>query len=337
MPPSPQSQLANAASAYAGRLAEKLGKEEEDKKAREESQEAGGEGPTPEQVDEGLGEEEEEEARWAEGRSKLSMLEILAWKDTASSRSSSEAPTEKKRNGGGSTAGSEGKRKPGNGLQQMFLDFGQKNFSSRSCLECGMVWCPGLPEEESLHARRHKRYTHGVEFRGWKGERATRTFPDGSRIVCVRQGDPDAHWEKVSEVEEIVQAELGSGGCQAAPRKQVHLYVSTEKRVVGFLSAQAVRRASRLLSRLDSTGEEVLELASEEEGVACGISEVWVLKAARGKGVARRLLETLLETFAPPGLLVRSQVAFSQPTPAGRALATKFFETQSFLVYRTTD
>lgn len=41
-------------------------------------------------------------------------------------------------------------------LTQMFLDFGQKNFFSTTCGECGFVYTPGKKEEERLHLSHHK-------------------------------------------------------------------------------------------------------------------------------------------------------------------------------------
>ena len=349
LPPPPQSSLVGAVSGYAERLAQKLSERDGCLEERgtenggpDERQDVHGAGAAADRAgdgDDGVGDlvGDQEPARRSEGGSKVSMLDVLAWKESGigSGRAASEAPTEKKK--GGPSGGAGTKRKQGDGLQQMFLDFGQKNFSSRTCKECGMVWCPGLPEEEAMHAKQHKRFTLGVEFRGWKGERVTRSFPDGSRIVCVRPCDPEAYWNKVCEVEEFVQRDLGSGGCQAAPGRQAHMYVSAEKRVVGFLSAQGIRRASRLVTRVDGGGEEVMELSEGEERAVCGVSEVWVIRSMRGKGIAKRLLEALLESFAPPMAIGREVVAFSQPTPAGKKLATDFFGTASFLVYRTAD
>jgi hypothetical protein len=55
--------------------------------------------------------------------------------------------------------------------------------------------------------------------------------------------------------------------------------------------------------------------------------------------MARQLLEAAISASRDEqGLRVAAaDVAFSQPTPAGRRLATAFFGTERFLVYREAD
>ena len=84
--------------------------------------------------------------------------------------------------------------------KQLYLDFGQKNFDSKVCSVCQMMYCPGLPQEETLHRRFHMTFTHGVEFRGWKDERVVASFEGGDRIVCVYSTDDPAHRRKAEEV-----------------------------------------------------------------------------------------------------------------------------------------
>ena len=40
-------------------------------------------------------------------------------------------------------------------LEQLFLDFGQKNLESTTCAECGMVYSVGVPSDEQLHRQYH--------------------------------------------------------------------------------------------------------------------------------------------------------------------------------------
>ncbi len=86
-----------------------------------------------------------------------SVLDVLMWKESACEQ----ATLRKKPR---TCARRTSKQDPA-GNKQLFLDFGQKNFSSTTCNVCNMVYCPGLPEEEAIHRREHKRVTEGVEFR----------------------------------------------------------------------------------------------------------------------------------------------------------------------------
>ncbi|CAL5431975.1 unnamed protein product [Camellia sinensis] len=94
-----------------------------------------------------------------------------------------------------------------------------------------------------------------------------------------------------------------------------------------------------------ATSSEVLEgnlngaILCEEEGVPalCGIRAIWVSPSNRRKRIASHLLDATRRTFCMGVVLERSQLAFSQPTSAGKSLATSYIGTTSFLVYKTTD
>ncbi|GAB2232567.1 hypothetical protein Droror1_Dr00011607 [Drosera rotundifolia] len=76
----------------------------------------------------------------------------------------------------------------------------------------------------------------------------------------------------------------------------------------------------------------------EEEAVraVCGIRAIWVSPSNRRKGIATYLLDAVRRSFCDHSVLEHSQLAFSQPTSAGRALASSFAGTDSFLVYKST-
>ncbi|KAI3677044.1 hypothetical protein L1987_86662 [Smallanthus sonchifolius] len=67
----------------------------------------------------------------------------------------------------------------------------------------------------------------------------------------------------------------------------------------------------------------------------CGIRAIWVTPANRRKHVATRLLEAARKSFCLGLILGQCQLAFSQPTNAGKLLATSYTNTHSFLVYTT--
>ncbi|KAL9230595.1 hypothetical protein vseg_005928 [Gypsophila vaccaria] len=76
----------------------------------------------------------------------------------------------------------------------------------------------------------------------------------------------------------------------------------------------------------------------EEEAIpaSCGIRAVWVTPSNRRKHIATHLLDAVRKNFSTDGVLEHSQLAFSQPTSTGKALALKYFDTGSFLVYRAS-
>ncbi|XP_021855447.1 protein CHROMOSOME TRANSMISSION FIDELITY 7 [Spinacia oleracea] len=78
-------------------------------------------------------------------------------------------------------------------------------------------------------------------------------------------------------------------------------------------------------------------IVCEEEATpaSCGIRAIWVSPSNRRKGIATHLLDAVRKSFCTNYVLERSQLAFSNPTSAGKALATNYTGTGSILVYKT--
>lgn len=76
----------------------------------------------------------------------------------------------------------------------------------------------------------------------------------------------------------------------------------------------------------------------EEKAVpaVCGIKAIWVSPANRRKHIATHLLDAARKSFCSGSIVEKSELAFSQPTSAGKALASTYSGTLSFLVYRTS-
>lgn len=72
---------------------------------------------------------------------------------------------------------------------------------------------------------------------------------------------------------------------------------------------------------------------NEAVSASCGIRAIWVAPSSRRKHVATELLDALRKSFCKGQILKPSQCAFSQPTSSGRALASSYSGTGSFLVY----
>lgn len=93
----------------------------------------------------------------------------------------------------------------------------------------------------------------------------------------------------------------------------------------------SLRRSETLDS--DSVGSIVCE--EEATPASCGIRAVWVSPSNRRKHIATHLLDCVRKSFCTDYVLEPSQLSFSQPTSAGKALASKYTGTKSFLVYRS--
>mmetsp|Transcript_37368 Transcript_37368/g.76668 ORF Transcript_37368/g.76668 Transcript_37368/m.76668 type:complete len:306 (-) Transcript_37368:178-1095(-) len=222
--------------------------------------------------------------------------------------------------------------------QQLFLDFGQKDFNSKMC-ECGMVYCPGQEEDEKMHKSNHDVFLNGIRFPGWTKERIVGKFADGSRIVCIRSQDHATHLNKAKEVQRLVRRELGATELPDRDKtsRVYYLLVSQKGRVVGFVLAETIRGAFRIVVNTNNgqrSDGEVMCISTEESEARLGISEIWVQNQYRRHGFGKRLLQCVVATFFEAGPVELSQCAFSTPTEAGRRLATNFFGTPAFLIYR---
>ncbi|XP_057466822.1 LOW QUALITY PROTEIN: protein CHROMOSOME TRANSMISSION FIDELITY 7-like [Actinidia eriantha] len=262
---------------------------------------------------------------------------------------------------------------------QFHLELGQSDFLLRTCATCGFKYAAGDEGDETVHKTFHKNYTHGIQFKGWRNEREIH-MPSlhGPRIILVLEDDPALRRNKVQEVVNMMEMELGEDWI--FHKRCKYLFVDSQ-RIAGCLVAEPVKTAYKVLStslaeraedmttkdaRPNSTtlqfGEvifrrevirrapsitnsEALEgnlngaIFCEEEGVpaVCGIRAIWVTPCNRRKRIASHLLDAARKTFVMGVVLERSQLAFSQPTSAGKALASSYTGTASFLVYKACD
>lgn len=69
----------------------------------------------------------------------------------------------------------------------------------------------------------------------------------------------------------------------------------------------------------------------------CGIRAIWVTPSNRRKHIASYLLDAARESFCADLVLKHSELAFSQPTSAGKAFISSYTKSHSFLVYTTSD
>ncbi|KAI4330421.1 hypothetical protein MLD38_028711 [Melastoma candidum] len=71
--------------------------------------------------------------------------------------------------------------------------------------------------------------------------------------------------------------------------------------------------------------------------VTCGIRAIWVAPYHRRKHIATRLLEAARFSFSENGVLDRHQMAFSQATEIGKALAFSYMGDYHLLVYKSNE
>ncbi|XP_022766972.1 protein CHROMOSOME TRANSMISSION FIDELITY 7 [Durio zibethinus] len=259
---------------------------------------------------------------------------------------------------------------------QFHLELGQSDFLLHGCSTCGVKYSPGDEADEKNHSIFHKNFTLGIQFKGWRNERVVHMPKvEGGRVILVLDSDPVAQRNKVQEVVKMMEIELG-GGWIFHKLCKLYLFVSSQ-RISGCLVAEPIKEAFRVLScsvgekhggapakqkRLNSSklqfGEIVLQrevikrapsevlnenhngaIVCGEEAIpaVCGIRAIWVAPSNRRKGIATQLLEAVRKSFCMGFVIEKSQLAFSQPSSDGQALASHYIGTGSFLVYKTTN
>ncbi|XP_031255980.1 protein CHROMOSOME TRANSMISSION FIDELITY 7 [Pistacia vera] len=80
-------------------------------------------------------------------------------------------------------------------------------------------------------------------------------------------------------------------------------------------------------------------IVCEKEAIpaVCGIRAIWVTPSNRRKGIATQLLDAVRRSFCTGFILEKSKLAFSQPSVSGTALASNYFDTETFLVYKAEE
>ncbi|XP_035177935.1 N-acetyltransferase ESCO2 [Oxyura jamaicensis] len=223
---------------------------------------------------------------------------------------------------------------------QMIIDAGQKHFGAVACKSCGMIYTAASPEDEAQHIQHHQRFLEGLRYVGWKKERVVAEFWDG-KIVLILPADPKYAVKKAEDVREIVDNELGfqqvALSCPA--KTKTYVFVSNERMIVGCLVAESIKQAFRVLAEpaaAQSPGQDqqrAWRCSTRPEPAACGVSRIWVFGPARGKGVARRMVDAVRSTFVYGSYLSTEEIAFSDPTPDGKLFASRYCRTPNFLVY----
>ncbi|GAV87938.1 LOW QUALITY PROTEIN: Acetyltransf_13 domain-containing protein [Cephalotus follicularis] len=218
-------------------------------------------------------------------------------------------------------------------------------------------------------------YTHGIQFKVKNSMMLVYTHTiELERIVLVLDYDPPAQKNKVHEVVKMMEFELGGGiyhklckvymfissqritGCVVAePIKHAFkvLKQSMEKLTVllkrkndqtqNTLQFGEVVLQKEVMKRclsinypelLDKNHNREILCEDEAAHAVCDIRAIWVAPSKIRRSIGRQLLDAV-RSFYMVSVLERSQLAFSQPTSAGKALSSFYTGTGSFLVYKS--
>ncbi|XP_065171493.1 N-acetyltransferase ESCO2-like [Atheta coriaria] len=211
---------------------------------------------------------------------------------------------------------------------QLLIDAGQKKFGAIVCHECSFVYESGDASDEMIHRTYHEAI-NTFKFNGWKNERVVTNIDVNTRIIKIIPGDMKIWWKKGVELIDYINREMGFYDMiLPLDKSQMYLYVQNKK-IIGCLTAEMKQTAyKRLPTDLD------IDLCSEEAfQVRCGISRVWVAPHHRRAGIATQLMDTLRRNFLHGYFLQNNEIAISSPSDLGQKFASKYFQTDSFLIY----
>jgi hypothetical protein len=242
-------------------------------------------------------------------------------------------------------------------MVQMQLDLASE--SRKACKTCGMEYIPSNAEDAALHRKFHAMNVGGVDFTKTTVERFRKnqvwTGGDGSFIAMVGRKDALALRHRTSEVLKVVNTELAAvpiadedlwsrastadtvtadSKSAVGDRFKTYLYIRGQK-CIGACLAERIWEAYAVLAQDDASAQ-ALQLSSENRSssisvgatatpVILGISRIWTSNQHRKQGIATRLLDCARSEFFHGMLVVKDEVAFSQPTQSGGNLARRWF------------
>ncbi|KAL2651121.1 hypothetical protein R1flu_019249 [Riccia fluitans] len=173
---------------------------------------------------------------------------------------------------------------------QYFLDLGQKDFSYSTCPVCGMFYARGQEDDEAVHKIFHRNRTKGISFKGWQDERVvSKIGHKGDRVILVLPYD-NHHRQKMKEVIDIVEAELGlTPGWLIQKACKVYLFISSSKKIVGCLMVEPIKTAYKLLPSKKQDVERVRQQVSygqEKNSSATSSGESYACATTTSEGAS---------------------------------------------------
>ncbi|XP_001600797.1 N-acetyltransferase eso1 [Nasonia vitripennis] len=217
--------------------------------------------------------------------------------------------------------------------KQYQIDAGQKLFGISQCKKCQLLYHLGDKDDENAHIKYHNRWNKdlGLKFQGWKNEHIV--FQDSntkSKIILIEPSDPMNHRKKVLDILQIINQDLGIIELVSSDYvdDKAYLYVRN-KSIIGLLISKRIHRAFKMIPEMS----ELNCCSSESSPAKCGINVIWTAEHHRRQGVATKLVDTLRANYFYGHIMSIDDIAFSIPTPSGKAFAEKYTKTSSFKVY----
>ncbi|KAK4055644.1 hypothetical protein OIV83_000190 [Microbotryomycetes sp. JL201] len=246
-------------------------------------------------------------------------------------------------------------------LEQMYLDpFETGGHSTLSCDVCSLAYSR-TPEDMAFHDKHHKRVVSGCDWisadlekkLGHKIQTVEQDVDCGNGLrgrVLMVDGRPGGALERrVSDVLSTVDAQLSSSSLtfeQLADCKIIVLLTS-QRKIVACAVIQRISEAFQIGSSKQNHDQNSMLRFGEDEGaifcsptrvpVVLGVQRIWTSSKFRRRGLAARLLDAAaarcIYGYPIPQERRAADMAFSQPTGKGQALARAWTGTSEFRVF----
>ena len=138
----------------------------------------------------------------------------------------------------------------------------------------------------------------------------------------------------------LKQSEAERRNDNKSDRYKVFLHILNGKCVAACVAERIIKahrvKATATTQKADPTSQSSsIEVQEEDVPAVVGVSRIWTSKGFRRKGIANNLLDCVLNQFIYGMDIDRDELAFSQPTESGAALARSWYgEESGWLVYR---
>lgn len=200
-------------------------------------------------------------------------------------------------------------------LVQTYLDVGQRVFDTTQCPKCELVYTKG--KEDAKHTRYCKAQSC-IPFK-----------PTSSPLATFGESKHDVYLASSSQCKrlmEVVNLDLGFvDGKEDEDREGLTRFALVHgKKAVGVLETDSLVREAFPLA-LDSHVAN-LELPTE---VQFGVRRIWIAPPFRRLGLASKLLDAARMHLGHPAAVPKAQVAFSQPSTAGKQFAVQYLSSPS--------
>lgn len=228
-------------------------------------------------------------------------------------------------------------------FKQLTLNFGQKVEKTIQCPDCYLFYNTHDKEDTQLHSKLHNERENALKYVSSKGEKLVQEYSDGKCIVIEVGIDSKQLVSKAIQVLDYVDSQLGINNKNSTNQTtsnqklkdstKIYLFVSLPvKKIVGVCMAEPIEKAFKIEYPSNSAKTFSYNVAKPETAV-CGINRIWVSVNARRQRIASRLLDCVRINFLYFKSLQLNEIAFSDPTENGQALAKSYTQTDTFLVY----